>query len=300
MAITTSPDNIPSPTSGDPYNYVVDMAALADRTQEVFTLRGNRPNPNLLYNSTFMVNQQQWVSGDQVPNGAYFLDMWKNTSGSQTSFFTWADSGGARTVTVGASGFPRTLRQVVPVENFEAGLYTLSRGGDVMFRLYREGATPTAWETEPTTYPLSGDGSIFVEVYGTGQTVGWVKLEQGSAATPYQPPRYDDNLRACRYYYQRFGGMSPSQRYGIGKALSATSLRVQIPLISAMRRIAPTVTYGSLAVHGAGGVTAVVLDSPGENVITLIVDSSGTTTNEIYELRSDNSLSAWLAFDARL
>ena len=39
MAITTSPDNIPSPTSGDPYNYVVDMAALADGTQDALTLR---------------------------------------------------------------------------------------------------------------------------------------------------------------------------------------------------------------------------------------------------------------------
>ena len=48
MAITTSPDNIPSPTSGDPYNYVVDMAALADRIQKIFTANmtwagANRP-----------------------------------------------------------------------------------------------------------------------------------------------------------------------------------------------------------------------------------------------------------------
>ena len=42
MAITTSPDNIPSPTSGDPYNYVVDMAALADGTQDALTQLGTR------------------------------------------------------------------------------------------------------------------------------------------------------------------------------------------------------------------------------------------------------------------
>ena len=41
MAITTSPDNIPSPTSGDPYNYVVDMAALADGTQDALTQKAN-------------------------------------------------------------------------------------------------------------------------------------------------------------------------------------------------------------------------------------------------------------------
>ena len=41
MAITTSPDNIPSPTSGDPYNYVVDMAAIADGTQDALTQKAN-------------------------------------------------------------------------------------------------------------------------------------------------------------------------------------------------------------------------------------------------------------------
>jgi len=135
----------------------------------------------------------------------------------------------------------------------------------------------------------------------TGDGIASVKLEQGSVATPYQSPTYADNLRECRYYYQRFGGMSPFQQYGLGKATSATQLRVQIPLISAMRRVNPTVTYGSLAIDGVGAdVTAVNLDSAGENVIELTVTSSGITTSEVYGLRSDNSLSAWLAFDARL
>jgi len=129
MAITTSPDNIPSPTSGDPYNYVVDMAAMADRIQDIFTLRGNRPNPNLLYNSDFMVNQREAVSGATVANNAYFLDRWKNVSGAGSTLFTWADVSGLRTLTIGDAGVPRYGNQTLEQRDMPAGTYTLSWEG---------------------------------------------------------------------------------------------------------------------------------------------------------------------------
>ena len=95
MAITTSPDNIPSPTSGDPYNYVVDMAALADGTQDALTQKANMgvgtstqrtaalgkfPDGALWYDTTTSSEWRRvggaWVNQDTgwvtiTPNAAY-------------------------------------------------------------------------------------------------------------------------------------------------------------------------------------------------------------------------------------
>ena len=78
MAITTSPDNIPSPTSGDPYNYVVDMAALADRTQEIFTQKANMG---------VGTSTQRAAALSKFPDGALWYDTttsseWRRVAGA--------------------------------------------------------------------------------------------------------------------------------------------------------------------------------------------------------------------------
>ena len=78
MAITTSPDNIPSPTSGDPYNYVVDMAAMADRTQEIFTQKANMG---------VGTSTQRTAALSKFPDGALWYDTttsseWRRVAGA--------------------------------------------------------------------------------------------------------------------------------------------------------------------------------------------------------------------------
>ena len=78
MAITTSPDNIPSPTSGDPYNYVVDVAALADGTQDALTQKANMG---------VGTSTQRTAALSKFPNGALWYDTttsseWRRVAGA--------------------------------------------------------------------------------------------------------------------------------------------------------------------------------------------------------------------------
>ena len=78
MAITTSPDNIPSPTSGDPYNYVVDMAALADGTQDALTQKANMG---------VGTSTQRTAALSKFPDGALWYDTttsseWRRVAGA--------------------------------------------------------------------------------------------------------------------------------------------------------------------------------------------------------------------------
>jgi len=78
MAITTSPDNIPSPTSGDPYSYVADMAALADGTQDALTQKANMG---------VGTSTQRTAALSKFPDGA----LWYDTTTSSE----WRKVGGA-------------------------------------------------------------------------------------------------------------------------------------------------------------------------------------------------------------
>ena len=78
MAITTSPDNIPSPTSGDPYNYIVDMAALADGTQDALTQKANMG---------VGTSTQRTAALSKFPDGALWYDTttsseWRRVAGA--------------------------------------------------------------------------------------------------------------------------------------------------------------------------------------------------------------------------
>jgi len=87
MAITTSPDNIPSPTSGDPYNYVVDMAALADGTQDALTQKANMG---------VGTSTQRTAALSKFPDGALWYDTttsseWRRVAGAWVDDSQWVD-----------------------------------------------------------------------------------------------------------------------------------------------------------------------------------------------------------------
>jgi len=200
---------------------------------------GNRSNPNLLINSDFMVNQRDAVSGASLTSGAYFLDRWKNVGNFTTSEITWADSGGLRTLTIGAGGTLQYVGQVVEQRNVPAGTYTMSWGGAVQGRIYKSGTTAPALASSPITVTLDGLADANVDLAGGGETVPWVKLEQGPVATPYQPPLYGDNLRACMRYFQVLLDQA-DQSYVLGFYYTATFLWFVIDFKVTMRA-APTI-----------------------------------------------------------
>ena len=263
---------------------------------------GNRSNPNLLINSDFMVNQRDAVSGASLTSGAYFLDRWKNVGNFTTSEITWADSGGLRTLTIGAGGTLQYVGQVVEQRNVPAGTYTMSWGGAVQGRIYKSGTTAPALASSPITVTLDGLADANVDLAGGGETVPWVKLEQGPVATPYQPPTYADNLRACMFYYQRFGAFSTADAYGLGFAYSTTQASILFFPAVPMRIGSPTLTYNALRLLdgvAAFTVTAMILQAGGAAAMTLTVTSSGMTQFRPCRLAS-SATSAYIALDAEL
>ena len=266
---------------------------------------GNRSNPNLLINSNFMVNQEQRVSGSSIADGAYIWDGWKNSSGVVTAVITWADSAdGVRTVTIGNSTNYRGIQQIVEGINVEAGQHTMSWPGTAIGRIYDVGTTPPAWGNSPVTNTLSGTVSVIVEFWGNALTVdGWVKLERGPVATPYQPPRYDDNLRACMEHYQRFNSWGSNDKFGNGVANAATACRILVPLLVPMRSGSPTLTYSSdLRLFDgttAVTVTSLTFASAGTNVVHLTSVNPALVQWRYVELLGASTAS-FIAFDARL
>ena len=252
MAITTSPDNIPSPTSGDPYNYVVDMAAMADRIQGIFTLRGLAPNPNLLINSNFMVNQRAAVSGASLTNGTYFLDRWKSVyTGSVVS---WADSGGVRTLTLTGAA----IGQVIEQESILAGPHTLAWGGGLPGRIYNSGATPPVFAPSPVTATIDGTANVAVEFSGNGETLFNVKLERGSVATPFERRPYGEELAACQRYCLTFIAGTGSQRLGGWGVQSTTTGAETLIITPVTMRTIPTITFLNLWWTDAVGFESIV------------------------------------------
>ena len=225
---------------------------------------GSRSNPNLLINSNFMVNQEGNTSGASVAPGAYALDGWKNNgdvvmgSGGLTDWF-FSDSAGVRTIVLGKTTYHGFLREIVETRNAPAGTYTLSWGGDVVGALSNEGDAAQLYKVSPITVTLNGTANVNVDLRGASDTVSWVKLEQGSVATPYQPPLYGDNLRACMRYYEKSynQGTAPGTAtsagsvHGDGSTGGTTSYVGGGARFSVTKRGTPTITLYDLA--GASG-----------------------------------------------
>ena len=158
MAITTSPDNIPSPTSGDPYNYVVDMAALADGTQDALTLRAK-------YDSDGRLQAADGVADDDVA-----------TVGQLDARVPFAQEVG-RTVVSGA-GYTKAELDVT----FESGLFsvapiviagTVNAGGTSL-----SGTALSITASGFTLALIRNDGGVYSGTY----SVPWQAVQMASGA----------------------------------------------------------------------------------------------------------------------
>lgn len=52
-------------------------------------------------------------------------------------------------------------------------------------------------------YLQHNDGKCYIRIKLSNETLNWVKLEQGSIATPFVPRPYAEELAMCRRYYRR-------------------------------------------------------------------------------------------------
>jgi len=154
------------------------------------------------------------------------------------------------------------------------------------------GTANTDWQTSVTANRVAGQNvnmasSTSNEWYLTG-----VKLEVGSAATPYRHESYGDNLRKCQRYYEVMWGQEDSNGYGgVWPAeLNATSNRWGSYQFKVTKRARPAgALINSAIITGDSGVSAIVYYS--RDFVNFNFDSwgyiDGSTTSPVYELDAE-------------
>ena len=176
MAITTSPDNIPSPTSGDPYNYVVDMAAIADGTQDALTQKANMG---------VGTSTQRTAALSKFPNGALWYDTttssnWRRVAGAWVNQDT-----GWTNITLGPvtaqPGFTPQVRKDGNLISFRGGWTSSGMSTNSSY----DGGTLPSWAVPTlTAYIPAGtqNGAI------RGQVVfdsGYISIRTGTTVASY-------------------------------------------------------------------------------------------------------------------
>jgi hypothetical protein len=272
-----------------------------------WTSADRTPNTNILIDGGFTINQRVYVSNATLSAGAYAHDRWKAGSGGGDYTFTQLKS--PTIITIKAN---KTLIQVVEDVMVDGGTYTLSWEGTCQGRVTINSATPSgAYANSPITVTGQTPGTAMSVEFGKGAasgTLGKVKLEIGSVATPFVSRPYEAELALCRRYCKAF---TPSVSYGVigvGFARSTTVATVIIPLSPAMRDT-PTLTATAadwVAINiSAAAVALTAIDTNNfinckENAGITCTVASGLTANTSYFLGNNNGANGTLILSAEL
>jgi hypothetical protein len=136
-----------------------------------------------------------------------------------------------------------------------------------------------------------------------------VQMEAGSTATAFQTATgtIQGELAACQRYYFRNSATSVNSFFGYGISTSTTAVAFALNSQVTMR-VAPTsIDYSTIEIHLPGvadyAFTTLTLDSTfctNNTAYFNVTGASGLTTSRTYELRANNSSSAYVGFSAEL
>jgi len=155
-------------------------------------------NPNVIINPGFTINQRVWASDAVLADGIYGHDRWKG--GASGGDYTFTQLNGPTTITIKAD---KSLIQVVDVKNVVGGTYTLSWTGTAQARLGIDSATPSGdYADSPVTATGQTAGTVMSVEFDDG-TLGKVQLNSGSVALPFMPKSFEDELGACKRYFEK-------------------------------------------------------------------------------------------------
>ena len=165
----------------------------ATLTTGVYAPINSVPNINCADNTGFAVNQRAFVSGTALAAAAFGHDRWKAGGGGCTYTFA-GHTGPANTITITAG----TLQQVVEGANLVAGNYVLSWTGTAQGRV---GAG--SYAASPVSVAGITAGANTTIEFNTG-TLGQVKFEAGTVATPWQALPYQQDLAKGKRFYRAY------------------------------------------------------------------------------------------------
>lgn len=223
-------------------------------------------NPNLLINPNFKINQRgQATYETSGASQIYSVDRWRLGKGKVT-----VNSDGTVTVTATGGTTNEEGYYQQPLENAISGDYTVSMevisvSGAV--RIAIDGAWQNVKSGLNVFHGITGTGAVGLQLAnGASITLKWVKLEQGSIATPFVAPNPTEELTKC-YRYKYVGGANlrarctGNQVFGFTKDLPTTL------------RTAPTMTFKSKYSYNVNSLSLSVKD--GNNTVYI----SGTAEN---------------------
>lgn len=253
---------------------------------------GKMYRPNLLINSDFRnpINQRGQTSYTGASSKIYTIDRW--CMGTYASKLTLnVNDGYISLVSTGTSSL--WFNQVF--ETLLTGTYTITVkvkavNGEV--RVEFSGNMMQLFNGL-NTFTISGNNVASLSIVlgaGTSIDIEYIKLEQGSIATPFVPRPYGEELALCQRY--EFKNPNGGAWIGYGYVNSAGTVAIiSIPLPVNMRDI-PTISYSSFTLYGSGTSLDISNAHVGglfNNILQLQINNvSGFGKNAVVSARIDN------------
>lgn len=200
-------------------------------------------NPNLLINPDFNINQKGKKIYNTEPKSIYTVDRWSiymPTGGSVK-----LNSDGTITVTNNSNDqgwFFQKLEN--KIENSTLTANVISVSGTVNIYLDNAGKT-IANIGIVSLQSESAQTCGFVLTANSSITLKWVKLEQGSIATPFIAPNHTEELMKCKYFF-KLENIKNHLLWAGGQWAY-----VLIPKTEGVR-ISPTITLSDLSIEYSG------------------------------------------------
>lgn len=220
-------------------------------------------NPNLLINPDFAVNQRGQSTYTGISAYTYTVDRWRiwkyncdnygtitvNNDGSLAVDGTMGadDAILTQTMEYGAALVGKTVTLSLEVSEI-TGTISIQQHKNVQstLNISAPGVHKITFD-----WDTSSNRIVIDNTNCTHYTVKWIKLELGSAATPFVPPDPATELAKCQRYYQRLHGVNAI--FASGFLGGATVAYTIIPI--ATMRTKPTLTFSGNAYIWAAGHT---------------------------------------------
>jgi hypothetical protein len=272
-------------------------------------------NPNLLINPNFAINQRGQVS---YTGAVYGVDRWKGIGSAITATPV---TNGIQLSSSGASNI--YIKQIVEtnlagktvtascklsaINGGEGGRFAVYYSTDGSSWTFISGMTITAAGISKLTVTIPSN-AVYVSV-DTGVRPSsdvvfeWAKLEIGSVATEFSTPNIAEELQKCYRYYKKITNLQQQAYTGLGIVYGDGSGARMI--VENTFRANPTITTtGAFAVvandatHTVSAISMVSFTST--NIVVKFTLNSAVANGLCGYLLSNNSASAYIAFDAEL
>jgi len=174
------------------------------------------PGASVVINGDFRINQGGYVSGAGLSAGLYGHDQWKGGASGAIYSFTQLKSSTQITITAGSL--------IQPIEDVyvAGGSYVLTWTGTAQARAGVNTLTPSgSYVASPLLIAGQTAGTVMSIEFNSG-TLGTVKLESGTIASPFIMRPLDQDLAACQRYYWKSIGTASGYPAIIGNAYAGS------------------------------------------------------------------------------